>query len=543
MVNKLFYKFDYIFYFLFFIFIGLYLNLNDYVELATNDDRSLWDLLINGENGTLILSYPLSSVLVKLYQFFPQIQWYSLLLTTIMIINSYFFALYISMQKQIVVKRLLVILFSVFLINYWVNLSITLLTVSLLVTAILFIQHKFIFFISLLIVASFLRTGMIVIFFPLIILSIILLYKFPFKKSHIAFLILFFTILAVNVFSPKLNPDYSNWLSFNKAKSYFIDLHKNDQNHILTEEQNNLLKLGWWIQDEELLPSSLLIKSAGSRIVVLQDSIKRLNMKYFKKHRYNYLIYLLLITIIIIGTIRRKKYLMLYLLLFSAVMFVIFTKDVERTTMPLLFIIVVIIIASFSRIAKSKYYVSITNTFLLLSILILLGRLPGQFSNRDMYYNEIKPLKKEFLNLLTSSEKECEMSINFPTPFSPASSVLMGNKLFDEKNWISFKYTLLLPTGWLSRHPFFYKSHHISTQERQRQYKNYYEFLMDKKTAFIASKGLTSSANADNILHMYDEIYNQDNNCKHQTMIIKTSKNFAISKIQNNCENNIKANK
>lgn len=539
--NNIFYKFDYIFYFLFFILIGFYLNLNGYVELATNDDRTLWDLLINGEKGTLILSYPLSSIFVDLYQKFPQIQWYSALLTGIMLINSFFFAVYINMQKQIALKILLFILFAILLINYWLNLSITLLTVSLLITAILFIQNKFTLFISLLIIASFLRTGMLVTFLPILLLSIALLYKFPLKKSHIAFLMLFFIILAINVLSPKINLQYSNWLTFNKAKSYFIDLRKEDKHNILTLEQKKLLKLGWWIQDEGLLPSEKLKESAGSEAVVLQDSIARLNIKYFNTHRYTYFMYLLLIMIFILGIVR-KKYLILYLVLFSAIMFVIFTKDVERTTIPLLFLLLITLIASVSRIKKSKYHLSIAYTFLALSVFILVLMLPRQFSTRYKYYGYAKPLKKEFLNLLKTSQKECEMSINFPTPFSRASIVLMGNKLFDEKHWISFKDTPLLPTGWLSRHPFFYKSHHITTVDENRKYKNYYDFLMDNKTAFIGSKGLIINDNSNNILSMYDKIYNQDNKCKHEIKIIKTSQNFAISQIINNCDKNIKAN-
>ena len=525
---------NFLIFFSIFLLIGIYLNLNSYVELATNDDRTLWDLLINGERGTLILSYPLSSLFVLLYQNFPDIPWYSGLLSSIMLLHSYLFASYIHIQKKPLSKFFLGILFSLIIIIYWVNLSITLLTVSLLATALLFVQSRFLIFITLLILATFLRTSLVLTFSPIVLLSIILLYKFPLKKFHILALIFFTMVLLLNLLSPKLDKDYSQWLAFNKAKSYYIDLHKPAKKNILTPEQTKLLQLGWWIQDEQLLPSETLIDSSGSKLIILKDSIARFNFNFFIEHRYKYLFLLFLLATIII-TIERKKYSIIYLFLFSAISFVVFTKDVERTTIPLLFTYLIILLSSFQRLKKPRYFMYYI--FLILNIIILIKILPMEFSNRHKYYKEIVPLKKEFLKLLNASNKQCEMSINFPTPFYPASSVLMGNKLFDEKHWISFKYTSLLPTGWLSRHPFFYKSHNISSLYTKRKFKNYYDFLMNNDTGFIASKDLLKDRNYYNILHNYDLLYNKDRPlCKHTAIIIKESKQFAISKIINKCQ-------
>ena len=99
---------EHLLYFVLFALLSIFYIIYGYASLGTNDDWALRSLLANkGVYGTLIMSYPLSYIISRLYDLFPSIQWYSLLLSLIIALNFYLIARYIQSKKGKIQKATL----------------------------------------------------------------------------------------------------------------------------------------------------------------------------------------------------------------------------------------------------------------------------------------------------------------------------------------------------------------------------------------------------------------------------------------------------
>ncbi|PUE63337.1 hypothetical protein B0174_11870 [Arcobacter caeni] len=89
-------------YFILFSLLSIYLFITHQVRMTLNDDSALYMFLTEGERGTLIMSYPLSSLMSKLYEIFPSIQWQSGLYTFCIFIFIFTGSYYIKSVNSVV---------------------------------------------------------------------------------------------------------------------------------------------------------------------------------------------------------------------------------------------------------------------------------------------------------------------------------------------------------------------------------------------------------------------------------------------------------
>lgn len=537
MLNKVF-RGRYI-YFVLLLIVSFYYIFSGYSKLGTNDDWALWGMLsYKGIYGTLIMSYPMSFFISHLYDFAPTIPWYSILLSVVIALNFYIATIYIESNRNLLERIALFFILFLFVSYQWFAASITTLTVVTMISAVGLLKKDLYISLLFLFLAFLLRSDIMFITLPYYIVSYFILrdsYKLNVKEF--LFLLFIIALIAISLYIQYNDKFYIEWLQFNKARSAIIDLKiLNVPNNFFTTIEQICYQVGWF-QDETLLNTNKLISTTPSFLDVLNNNLPKLSISHLiawiKLYKFNYLIYILLsATFIILLFIKINNIRKISIVIFTfGVILLLLTRDVERVTVPLIIMWLYII---YETIRVNKAF---SNVFLIATVYILYT-----YMKPILHYNhyiENSKLLKEAKELIVSSKKACEVSVNFPTSYSnKLNTILYSYYLFHEQNWLQINNKEILPTGWLVRHEFFYKTHNISDKYTKRKYNNYHEFLVDKTTAFFGSKRLVKNSKPfELLLKEYDNLYLKDNhNCHHQVSIIKESKHFAISQIQIVCD-------
>jgi len=531
---------EHMLYFALFIIVSVLYIVNGYATIATGDDWALWSMLIEkGVYGTLIMSYPLSYVMSHLYDYFPHVQWYSMLLTVVMGINFYFISLYITNKDSYIQKIILLVLALLWMTFLWFGMSITVLTVTTMVIATGLIQRSLLLSFLLIFIASLLRVDTMLMFMPYYFVSFVILReKFTIKKKEIAAFILLVLLVGSSLFIQKQDKPYNEWLAFNKARSAFTDMGM--LNHVKKDYFSPVeifcVQSGWF-QDPQLLPSKKVIASTISFIDMGLYKLPNINLLYFiQGHKFKHWIWLLLVAslLVIFINIRNRKSIFLIFLIFGIFLLLIL-RDVDRVSLSLFMLWAYVLFETLKTYKK-------TNTiFLLLFTSLFFYYISAQLEYR--YFKEITSAQKEARQLIKSSHKACEVSINYPTHSNvELSTVVLYNYLFHEDIWLKINDKEILPTGWLSRHPFFYKTHQMSDKYTKRKHETYYDYLMDEHTAFFGGKVLANFEGFNRyLLGTFDKLYLKDKpQCKHKTFIVAQSEHFAISQIKVDCNTSAK---
>ncbi len=525
-------------YFLVFTIVSLLFIVNGYATLATNDDWALRGLLAaKGIYGTLIMSYPLSYVMSHLYDFFPSLPWYSLLLSLVTLFSFYFMALYIEKNDSYLQKAIMFVLALLWLTYLWFNSSITVLTITTMLSAVGFIRKDLLVSFMFIFLASLLRTDMMIIFIPFCLVAFFILReKLTINKHEIYGLIVLISLVASSLFIQKQDHVYTDWLVFNKARASVADLGSSDTKKILSSKEIYFLRAGW-VQDDELIPTDKVIASSPALSDILQKRIENIHLiDFLKKYKFRYWFWLLFTVsfIVIILNIKSRKVLLIPLFVFGVIL-LIFTRDVDRVTIPLIMMWAYIL----SESLKSN---RILNTiFLFLFTALFYYYFSAQLRYR--YFAENTLLKQEARQLISQSDKICEPSMSYPTELTTAViNVFRANYLFHEDNWLKLGKKEILPAGWLSRHELFYISHNLSDVNTKRKYSKYYDFLIDDETAFFGSKILIEGGSSQILLDTYDELHLKNRpNCRHKAFIVAGSEHFAISQIRVDCNTTLGA--
>ena len=525
---------EHTYYFIIFTIVSLLYIVNGYASLGTNDDWALRGMLVaEGIYGTLIMSYPLSYIISHLYDFYPLIPWYSTLLSLVIGLNFYLFALYIEKNDSYIQKAILFVLALLWLTFLWFNTTITIVTITTMISAVGLIRKNLLMSFLLIFIASLLRTDMMLIFIPYYFVSFFILRnKLSMTKNEIFGLIVLIALVASSLFVQKQDKVYNDWLAFNKARAAIVDMSiLNVEKDFFTPVEKFCYKVGWF-QDTNLLTTEKVIETTPTLADILQKNIEKIDLLPFvKTYKFKHWLWLLLAAslIILLFNIKNRKSLFIPLLVLGVILLLI-TRDVERVTVPLIMLWAYVVFESL----KSN---RIINTiFLFLFTYIFYYYVSGQLGYR--YFQENTALQTEARQLMKQSNKVCEVSINYPTGFSnELNTVFKVNYLFHENSWLQLNNKEILPTGWLVRHEFFYKSHNLSDTNTTRKYHNYYEYLIDDKTAFFGSRLLVKDKSFQIfLLDTYDKLYLKERpNCKHKTFIVEESKHFAISQIRVDC--------
>ena len=525
---------EHIYYFIFFTIVSFLYIVNGYASLATNDDWALRGMLVaEGIYGTLIMSYPLSYVMSHLYDVFPSFQWYSILLTLFMGLNFYFVSLYIQKCDSYIHKTILLVLALLWMTFLWFNMSITILTITTMITAVGLIRKNLFLSFAFIFLASLLRIDMMFILMPYYVVSFFILReKLSIDKKEILALIVLIALVVASIVIQKQDRFYNDWLSFNKARSAIVDMGilKGGKENLSLEEKF-CIERSWW-QDETLFPSEKLIKTTPSLRDILEVNIRKIHFTHFiENYKFKHWLWLLLFGSVIVILFNLKNRRMLFVpLLVTGVILLLITRDVERVTVPL------ILLWAYVLFESLKQHRILSSIFIGLFTYIFYYYASGQLTYR--YFKENTQLQHEAHQLISKNNKVCAVSINFPTTYSnELNTVFSANYLFYEYNWMQMNDKEILPGGWLVRHEYFYRAHDISFNGVERKYETYRDFLINDKTAFFGSKRLVKGGDFFTVmLKKYDKKYLADRpNCKHRTFIIDTSKHFSISQVRIDC--------
>ena len=519
---------------MFFVIVSILYIVNGYASLATNDDWALQNMLAaKGIYGTLIMSYPLSYFMSHLYDYFPTFQWYSILLTLVMGINFYFISLYIVKNDSFIQKIVLVVLASLWMTSLWFNMSITSLTLSTMLIATGLIKRNLLLSFALIFLAFLLRTDVMIMFMPYYTVSYFILRdKLSFTKKEILAAILLILLITFSLLMQKQDKSYNDWSTFNKARSAIVDTGMMNVKKDFFSPEEYFCTQAAWFQDPQLLPSEKLIKSTPSFIDIYLHKLPHFHfIHYIQTHKFKYWFFLLLIASLLVVLVNIKNRKSIFILFFILGFFLLMViRDVDRVTVPLIMLWAYVLFESL------KSYRKVNSIFLFLFTALFFYYISGQLEYR--YFKEITTAKKEARQLIKSSNKVCEVSLNYPTSANiQLSLIFLYNFLFHEDTWLKMNDKEILPTGWLSRHPIFYKTHHMSDTATKRKYDTYYEYLIDEHTAFIGGRMLINDKGFNMyLLGAYDKLYLKDKPyCKHKIFIVAESEYFAISQIRVDC--------
>ena len=525
---------EHMYYFIIFSIVSFLYILNGYASLGTNDDWALRGMLATeGIYGTLIMSYPLSYIISNLYDSYPLFPWYSSLLSLIIGLNFYLIAHYIAHNNSYVQKAILFVLALLWLTFLWFNTTITIITITTMISAVGLIRKNLLMSFVFIFIASLLRIDMMLIFIPYYLVSFFILRnKVSIKKHEFFGLIILVILIVSSLFIQKQDHFYNDWITFNKARAAIVDMGiLNVEKDFFSPIERFCYKTGWF-QDTNLLTTEKIIETTPTLADILQKNIEKIDLiPFVKTYKFKHWLWLLLTIslIILLFNIKNRKSLFIPILVLGVILLLI-TRDVERVTVPLIMLWAYVLSESL------KSHRIINTVFLFLFTYIFYYYISGQLGYR--YFKENTALQKEAHQLIKQSNKVCEVSINYPTGFSnELNTVFKANYLFHENNWLQLNDKEILPTGWLVRHEFFYKTHNLSDKYTIRKYNSYYEYLIDDKTAFFGSRLLIPDESFKvHLLGTYDNLYLKDRpNCKHKTFIVKESKHFAISQIRVDC--------
>ena len=507
--------------------------LNGYASLATNDDWALRGMLVApGIYNTFIMSYPLSYFISHLYDFLPSYQWYSVLLSFVMGVNFYFWARYIAQHQSYVQKLILFVLALLWLTFLWFNMSITVLTVTTMISAIGLIQRNLLLSFAVVLLAFLLRSDIMLILIPYYLVAYFILRdSLKMAKQEFLGLIVLIGFIFASLMMQKQDQSYEEWLAFNKARSAIVDSGVMAvEKDFYTKEEWFCVIIGWW-QDSILLPSEKIIAATPTFLEIVKKSISNIHLSHFiNTYKFKHWLWLLLAASIVAMLLnyRNRRALFIPFLVIGVILLLII-RDVERVTVPLILLWAYVMF----ELLKSQRILSAV--FILLFTYIFYYYASSQYGYR--YFKENTALQKEARDLIAKSNKACEVSIAYPTSSSgELITVFQANYIFHENSWLQINREEILPGGWLSRHKFFYETRQLSDKYTQRAYPTYYSYLIDDRTAFFGSKRLVKSKNYDILLHAYDRRYLKDKpQCRHKAFIIEESKHFAISQIKVDC--------
>jgi len=525
---------EHLYYFLFFVIVSILYITNGYASLATNDDWALRGMLVNeGVYGTLIMSYPLSFVISRMYDFFPSLPWYSILLSLVIGLNFYLFALYIEKVKPYLQKAILFILALLWLTFLWFNTSITIVTITTMVSAVGLIRKELILSFAMVLFASLLRTDMMFVFIPFYLVSYFILRKeLRMTKHEIFALFTLVVLISSSLYVQKQDTFYSEWRAFNKARAAIVDMGiLNVEKDYFSPEERFCITASWW-QDTVLLSTEKIVATTPTLAEIIHKNIQQVHFfTFITSYKFKHWLWLLLAASLLVILYRPKSRQALFIpLLVLGVILLLITRDVERVTVPM------IMLWAYILFENLKGHRIVNTLFVLLFTSIFYYYASGQLGYR--YFKENTALQQEAHSLIKKSNKSCEVSINFPTGFTnELNTVFKANYLFHEQDWLQLNNKEILPTGWLSRHEFFYKTHDLSDMHTKRKYKDYHDYLIDDNTAFFGSKHLVKSNFFDTyLLKTYDKIYLKNTpECKHTTLIVAESEHFSISQIRIEC--------
>jgi len=539
-------KNQYIILFLLFSSLSILFIITNHTFLGIQDETQLQATLKAGDVFNYDTSYPLAVIVGFLYSTFPNLEWYSIMMTFYVIVIMGLLTLYIvkidlgKYWLTILFKLALFILSLIILTHMMLQIDVATLTLLLVVLAVPLIRRQTILFWFLIFIASFLREQIIFSILPLLVIAYIInIDRQHLNTRKIVISLLLLSGILFNHFSYHLDKEYSEWMDFTQKRAYYTDFGgSTNHNNLLTHEEYELAKT-WWILDLDLYPSNKVYKAAGSVMDIAQkrlSSYRNIKVIFIRHPIFYWLLALSLIVALILKSWLRIAW---YSLFAVGVIVLLVVKDVERVTLPiiLLWVIMLFVDLWYASSQKTKW---IRQGLMFLLIIVAANIIFKQLPmDRITHYKEKEALFYEFKDIIQRNHMHLEITSGFPASWQKLVEALMENHLFNEKNWVGYDRELLL-SGWFTKSPFPYQQHNISFDGVKRKYNNFHEWMLAKDSGFIGSKGERRHASVFlnlNLMRMYDEKFPPKYGCYHTPVIVDQSKHFIIHRIIQKCSN------
>jgi len=520
---------------------------------TVNDDFAVVALLKSGEPHVLLMSYPLSSLLVYLYKTTPLVPWYSLTLTSFLVFSSiiYFKALNLILKKSINFYLLFFIIGIIFYSFIFKNISITITTLVSFATSFLFLLFKKkirIFLFSVSVFLSFLLRDFYFILFIFYIFVLLMLFvnkkilnfEYLITKKDLFIIFLPFIVILLNNYGYS-SRDYKEWVDFNIARgiqSDFIQFAPED-NKLLNQENLNIFRL-WYPYDQEIIPTETIIKISGSLFQIYKKVLSKTDIKNFLKTKttlyYKYFLFFVFILIIVLLKSKKNKFIEFYICFVANMIFIwfifliILVRDVERVTIGLFFVVLcfdlifVSCYCSSNRYCKfhsCKKYDFLLFLFLFVSLVAFWG---NDFRYTLLNQNTKNTFEKE-LKAYKEFRKGYEGYTFIPCvlmPYFMCNFFVVQN--FHENDSIgNFTTQNFFPVGWLARSPFYYRKLH------EKGFDRFYDFMMHEKALFFGGNIICPEFNAKYLQYLDSNFGN--NEYKHEIKTLKKNDLFSLSKI------------
>jgi len=538
----------YLSFLLYFLSIIIIMIITHHTFLGVQDEAQLLATLKSNEPINYMTSYPLALIIGYLYQHFPTMQWYSIMMTFYIVLIAFIMAFYVTILDfkdkflTTIAKVITIVFFTMLLIYMLVEVDVTSPTLILIALAVPFIRYNQLYFWLLVWIASFLRVQIIFSLAPLLLIAyIVMVDKSSFfkNKKTLLFSLVFIFGIVFNNFSYMLNKNYKEWMEFTEKRAYFTDFGGAPKGDILSKDEFRLART-WWIVDQDLYPYKKVMKAAGSTVDIIKQRLQNSSVTncilfILSKHP---TIYLLLIVSLIIAILYRSWFRFFGYFIFTIVVVILLiVKDVSRVTVPI-YLIWIAMLAQDLWFIKEKFK-KITN-ILLIMLMLQGGYTIYKYLPKDRLKNfqERELLAKELRDIIKRNNMELEITTGFPASWEYLIEGIMQNHLFDEKNWVDY-YDDLLLQGWFSRVPLVYKQHNISFNGVKRKYEHYHDWLVSPKAGIIGSKGENRHIRIflrQKLLKMYDKKFPKKG-CHHEVIVVDESEHFIIHKVVYICNN------
>jgi hypothetical protein len=505
-----------------------------YAGLGTNDDLLVWNLLKAGHSGTLLFNYATSFFLVQAYHYFPAVEWYSIVLSSIVVLNSLLLLAWVANEKSFGTRVVLFATLVAIIVYFLTYICVTNVTVLTLATSIVYLRKNVGVAVALILIALLLRTHVAISLLPLLLFAFM---SIPFKekinKSSILYVLPLVTLLGLGYVWQLGDNEYLEWLKVYKPMltvlGYTVSMR--EVNPLLSTDYVLLMSPPFWVQDKELLPLSSILAIVPSQLEIVLQSIVNMPVQEFLQRKF--LLFGVLVSLPLFFRLRWWQFVGLMLFTLS-ILVILAIRDVPRVSLPLLLMWFFLLY---------YLYEGYKLKFLMVIFAVYVGlffanqayseiKLTIEDKNKDRY-TELNRKKQELYQVIRESGTVSEYSIH--VPLRRISDLVKSNKLFDEENWLVMQDKLLM-AGWLARHPYFYESHQISSYGIKRKYRNYYEFLISEDTSFIGLPTETIDTKAvQTVLNAYDERYLSNKNTCHHEFVVTEKKEFWIAKMEVIC--------
>jgi hypothetical protein len=518
--------------------ISWYIPYFGFTYLGTADEILVWNLLKAGNSGTVLLNYSTGFVLAQLYQYFPDVNWYSILLSSVVILNCLLLIVWVIDEKIFFLRLLLFTVVLTIAVYFFTYISITNITVLTLATAVVYFRKNIGIAITLILIALLLRTHVATSLLPLLLFSWFSLpNKGIFRKRSLLYALPFFIILILGYYLQISDKEYLDYLSFNMARANINDYQDfNLQVNSQFAEYKDLIKF-YWIQDKDLVPSEAVLKFAPSQfqlfLIGMENIIKGiLNFSIADVLQHKFLFLIVCLSLLLVFFLDWWRIIALTLFILS-IFVVLSLRNMDRVSMPLLlmwFFLIYHLCEGYKLRVLTLIFTGYVVLFFAKQSFFTINTVIEGFDK----YSEINKKKQELYQLISQSNTISESST--VVPLDLVSPLMLSNKLFDEQNWLVMQDKLLM-SSWISRHPYFYESHQISTPSVSRKYRNYYEFLMSDDTSFIGMPTEILNHKAMKIvLKAYDKRYLSHIQHCHHAFSITDKEQFWIAKMKILCK-------